>query len=99
IKLWDVATGMQLHSLEGHSDGVNSVAFNQDGKLLASVSRDAKTKLWNIKSGQELASLISLDEKDWLVVTPDGLFDGSPAAWSKMIWRAAQNTFDFVPVE
>ena len=50
-------------------------------------------------TGAELASLIQLTNNDWAVVTPDGLFDGSPAAWSKMIWRAQRNTFDYVPVE
>jgi len=99
IKLWDVATGSELHTLTGHSSEVNSVTFSPDGKTLASGSDDAKTKLWNTTDGQELASLIALDETDWVVVTPDGLFDGSPNAWSKMIWRAPQNTRDFVPVE
>jgi len=99
IKLWDVATGKQLRSLEGHSSSVGPVAFSPDGQTLASGSEDATTKLWNTKSGQELASLIALDKIDWVVATPDGLFDGSSAAWSKMIWRAPQNTFDFVPVE
>ena len=92
ITLWDIATGTYLHSL----NGFGPVAFSPNGKVLAS---SGSTKLWDIKSGQELASLISIDETDWLVVTPDGLFDGSPAAWSKIIWRAPQNTFDFVPVE
>src|SRR5712692_4539870 len=36
---------------------------------------------------------------DWLVFTPDGLFDGSPAAWNQIIWRFNNNTFDHAPVE
>lgn len=34
-----------------------------------------------------------------MVVTPDGLFDGSPAAWNQILWRFAGNTFDVAPVE
>jgi WD40 repeat protein len=99
IKLWNVATRTQLRSLEGHRNFVNSVAFSPDGKTLASGSGDDTIKLWDLKSGQELASLMSLDKTDWVVATPDGLFDGSPAAWSKMIWRFNNNTFNHAPVE
>jgi hypothetical protein len=56
-------------------------------------------KVWELSSGKELASLIALDERDWIVVTPDGLFDGSPAAWNKILWRFNNNTFDYAPVE
>jgi hypothetical protein len=39
------------------------------------------------------------DATEWLVVTPDGLFDGSPSAWQQIMWRFSQNTFDVGPVE
>ena len=35
-----------------------------------------------------LATLVSLNKgDDWLVVTPDGLFDGSPGGWNQILWR------------
>ena len=37
--------------------------------------------------------------QDWVVVTPDGLFDGAPAGWRQLIWRLSENTFDIAPVE
>src|SRR6185436_12278816 len=40
-----------------------------------------------------------LDQKEWLVATPDGLFDGSPAALNQILWRFNQNTFEVAPVE
>ncbi|MFS8086781.1 MAG: WD40 repeat domain-containing protein, partial [Acidobacteriota bacterium] len=99
IKLLDVASGAEIRVLTAHGERVNSVAFSPDGRTLATGSHVGKSRLWSTKSGQELASLIALDEADWLVVMPDGLFDGSPTAWKKLIWRAPQNTVDFVPVE
>ena len=60
---------------------------------------DTTIKLWDAKTGQELATLISMDEKDWLVVTPCGLFDGSPASLDKILWRFTPNFYDVLPVE
>ena len=39
VRLWDAATGATLQKLKGHTDGVLSVAFSPDGKVLASASR------------------------------------------------------------
>ena len=40
IKVWEVDTGMPVHSLEGHTSSVNSIAFSPDSQWLASGSRD-----------------------------------------------------------
>jgi len=48
---------------------------------------------------QELATLYLLEDNNWLIVTPDGLFDGTPAAWSRAIWSFANNSLDHAPVE
>ena len=100
IKLWEVSTGTELRTLKGHSGMITSVAFSLNGKNFVSGSRDTTPiKVWEVASGKELASLIAFDEHDWIIVTPDGLFDGPPGAWNKLIWRAPENTFDFAPVE
>ena len=36
---------------------------------------------------------------DWLVVTPDGLFDGSASAWEQLLWRFGRSTYSAAPVE
>jgi WD40 repeat protein len=99
INLWDVTGGAELRALKEDSSLVNSVAFSPDGKTLVSASGDGYVKLWRLIDGTEVGSLVSLDENDWMVVTPDGLFDGSPGAWNKIIWRFNNNTFDHAPVE
>lgn len=79
VRLWDVASGKQAQLLGPHPGTVVSLAFNRTGKFLASASADS-VKLWDMPSGDELASLIALDQDDWGVITPDGRFDGSQNA-------------------
>lgn len=99
IKLWDISSGTVLHTFNAHSLYVQSISFSPNNQFLLSGSWDMRIKVWEVSSGKELASLIALDENDWMVVTPDGLFDGSPAAWNEIIWRFNNNTFDYAPVE
>jgi uncharacterized caspase-like protein len=99
IRVWDIATQRPLQTLTGHSDRINSITFSADDKLLISGSNDTSIKLWDLVAGKELASLVALNQQDWLVVTPDGLFDGSPTAWNQILWRFSANLFDVKPVE
>lgn len=57
IKLWDTATGQEIHKLEGHTDHVAAIAFSSDGVLLASASFDRTLRLWNLTTGHEVKRL------------------------------------------
>ena len=73
IKLWDVASGTELRTLNAHGKAVKSVvwdsastnnrkafisvAWSRDGKMLASASADETIKLWDVTSGIELRTL------------------------------------------
>ena len=97
IRVFDAVTGAQLHALPTGSYGVFSLAVSTDGRLAASGDFDAGVKLWDLATGRELARVLAIDERDWLVITPDGLFDGSPGAWPLVMWRFGTNTFDVLP--
>ncbi len=50
IRLWDVATGENIHTFWGHTTDVQSLAFSPDSTLLASGSFDGTILLWNVQS-------------------------------------------------
>ena len=53
IQVWDAASGKVLHSLDGHTDAVNALAWAPaSGGILASGSNDKTVRLWNAKTGQ-----------------------------------------------
>ena len=100
IRIWDVATRSALQTFTGHTASIESIDFTSDGRLLASASDDGSTFLWDTKTGEHLLTLISLDDgSEWMVVTPQGLFDGTPVTWNQILWRYNQETFNVAPIE
>ena len=100
IKIWDVATQKELRTLSGHTSPIESIDFSPDGRLLASASDDGSTFIWDTKTGEHLLTLVSLDDGgEWMAITPQGLFDGTPVSWNQILWRYNQDTFNVAPVE
>jgi WD40 repeat protein len=50
VKLWDLRSGDCLRTLDGHADGVYSLAFRGDDQVVSG-SRDATIRLWDLTSG------------------------------------------------
>jgi WD40 repeat protein len=97
--LWDAMTGRKTRSLEGHTAAVSSVTLGGDGKITLTGSLDGTVRLWETATGAELCCLISIEAgQEWLVVTPEGLFDGSVNAPRFVSYRVA-GTLDFVPLD
>src|SRR5260370_21914726 len=43
VRLWDVASGKELHRLAGHGAAVTAALFSPDGRLLATAGSDSAT--------------------------------------------------------
>jgi WD40 repeat protein len=99
ITLWNTADGSLVRTLQGHSGYVTSLLLRSNGRVLISSSRDSTVKLWDTKTGELLATLLAFDTNDWLVITPDGLFDGTAPAYSQILWRFSAQVRDVAPVE
>src|SRR5262249_5887323 len=62
VRLWDGATGKELHSFRGHTGSVFSVAFFPDGKSLVSGSQDGTIRLWDVATGKQLRQIKVLSD-------------------------------------
>jgi uncharacterized caspase-like protein len=104
IEIFEVDSGRTVRVLP-HEGRLASLTFSPDGRLLVALGENNDKYIWETSSGEKLATLVNLGGSlnsrgsDWLVVTPDGLFDGSPAAWKQILWEFGSNTFDVTPAE
>ena len=48
VRVWDVATGECVQTLQGHTDAVLSAGFSPDGTKLVSASGDKTLWLWRV---------------------------------------------------
>jgi WD40 repeat protein/serine/threonine protein kinase len=81
VKVWDIdpkrgAGGKRLvHNLEGHTDGILSVAFSPDSKLLASAGFAGTVRIWDMAIGKETQQL---PDHTWAIASvafsPDGQY-------------------------
>jgi len=79
IKIWDIASGSEWKALSGHT-GKNagvSAKFFPNGKYVISAG-DASTRIWDVSTGEEVASMIAFEDGEWIITTANGYYTSSP---------------------
>jgi len=74
VEIWDTSTWKAKTTLKGHTDYVNSVSWSPDGKRLASGSDDGTVKIWDVASGQNVASVNLIDVVLGVSWSPNGKY-------------------------
>lgn len=99
LAIWDIAANADVpQKTETPIGGIYAVS--PDGRLFAGPTNGG-IGIFSSSTGELLATLYRFQgaSTDWLAVTPDGLFDGTPGAWNQLTWRFSDDTFDIAPVE
>ncbi len=72
INLLDVESGVKLFNSEGHTAGVNFIAFSPDGNRFVTTSFDKTIRIWDAGSGEELLVLDVPETPVFFVFSEDG---------------------------
>jgi len=81
-RIWDVATGRQIHEVEGDT----AVAFSPDGRYLATGTSSWLVSLWDVKTGENIRTHTEhRHEVSALAFTPDGKYVISGSGDSELI--------------
>ncbi len=92
LRVWDVAKGECLRTLEGHARSIRAVAITPDGNTAVSASNDKTLRVWDVATGECLRTLEG--RTAWWVwavaLTPDG-HTAVSASWDKTlcVWDVA----------
>ena len=79
----------------GHDDAILDLEFSPDGRLLASGDRDQATRLWDVATRRQVASLDAPDRSRAIAFSPDGRTlvsagnGGSGTLWDKKAGQKA----------
>jgi WD40 repeat protein/uncharacterized caspase-like protein len=94
LKLWEVGSGRERRSFNGHTETVTSVAFSPDGLFALSGSNDKTLKLWEVTSGRKLRSFSGHTDIIYSVAfSPDGRFALSGSADNTLkLWDVASGS-------
>ncbi len=87
VVLWDLSSGKQIKTLNGHADWVISLAFAPDGKKALTGSKDGLLIYWDLERGEPVLQLTSAPNDNWaLAISPDGRTALSDAALGGVIY-------------
>lgn len=112
LVVYEVASGRELRSMQGHLDWVRGAAASADGRLLASGAHDGTIRLWRAEDGTEVVSLIGLADAKlpqprtsfatggWVIVDRLGRFDtGDLENLEGVHWVLPSEPLRTVPME
>jgi WD40 repeat protein len=72
VRVWDVATGLCLHTLTGHTGAITSLAVTPDGHTALSGSEDGSLRAWDIATGACLQTVTAACSPRHVALAVDG---------------------------
>ena len=94
-EVYNVATKKLVISLPPQRAPYIGAVFMANDKYL--LTQDEDMKLWNLATGKLAAHIITFhNSKDWILLTPDGRFDGSKEGLKQLYYLKGQ---EIIPLE
>ena len=94
IVVFDLVQQREVSSFQGHDNGIEQIVFSTkypERFLTRTKAGDGTVKLWTLGKDQPIATLVNLDQGNWVVVGSNGLFDASPGAMQLLFYEVEEN--------
>ena len=91
--IWDIHSGDSRKILKGHSSRVYSVGLSLSQNIAFTSSLDGLTKIWKISTEEEICSLISFYDGEWIIHITEGYFNSSQNGANYLNARLGNNVY------
>lgn len=95
IVLTDWENSKEIGKYSGHTNSVMTASFSSDGRYIFSGGWDNQIKILDTKKMMEICTIIPVDEEDYLIITPEMYYMGTPDAAKKISFSIGMNTYNF----
>jgi WD40 repeat protein len=100
IRVWDRATGEQVHRMIGHTTPILALAVTPDGSQVVSASKGGTVRIWDLTTGEQVGEPLAGhdDAVNALAISPDGAIiysggnDGHHVAWDRVTYKQLGDT-------
>ena len=99
VLAYDVATGKQICTLQGHAGQILSLSPHSTKDLLVSVGEDNQILWWDTQACKLIASMIVPAPNQYLVITPDGYFASNAKAVGLVAMKQGNSIRSFGPFD
>jgi len=100
VRVWNLATAKEEPTLREGGSPVESIVFRDGGAKALVASTEGLFELWDFSSRKMLAAWASFGRgSDWIATQPNGLFEGTPPAWRRLLLRFDDKLADLEPID
>jgi WD40 repeat protein len=101
LKVWDIASSSEVFS-SNYDSLITLIAFNAEGDLLMTSSRDATIRMWEIPSHEEVVRISLPSPADTIAISPDSRliafsYDNIVYAWKWKLEDLVNETCQRLP--
>ena len=94
IVCWDVASGQVRYNINGHIMHIRDIQMMNQNRFVTT-SVDNTVKIWNLTNGDLIATLLTDNKGEYIIVTKEGYYLSTARAYGMLGFRRAGETYPF----
>lgn len=95
VIVWDFETKTELCRYTGHTGIINKVVFDRQATQIYSCANDGMVKVWDYLECSEKGTYVSVNQKDYVVATPEHYYMASKDALDAVSFRIEDHVYPF----